>query len=85
MSRVALTCQELAELVTDYLEGALPFRQRWRFRLHIAGCRNCTRYVEQMRTTIAVTGRIRAEDIAPEVRDELLAAFRGWKAGGPAD
>jgi hypothetical protein len=36
--------------------------------------------VEQMRTTIAVTGRIRAEDIAPEVREELLAAFRGWKA-----
>jgi hypothetical protein len=80
VSRIALTCQELAELVTDYLEGALPRRQRLRFRLHIAGCRNCTHYVEQMRTTIAVTGRIRAEDIAPEVRDELLAAFRSWKA-----
>ncbi len=80
MSGINLTCQELAELVTDYLEGVLPLRQRLRFRLHIAGCRNCTRYVEQMRTTIAVAGRIRAEDIAPEVRDELLAAFRGWKA-----
>jgi Putative zinc-finger len=81
MSRVALTCEELAELVTDYLEGTLPRWARVRFRLHIAGCRDCTRYVEQMRTTIAVTGRIRAEDIAPEVRDELLAVFRGWKAG----
>ena len=80
MSRVTLTCQELVELVTDYLEGALPRGQRLRFRLHIAGCRNCTRYVEQMRTTIAVARRIRAEDIEPEVRDELLAAFRGWKA-----
>ena len=80
MSLVTLTCQELAELVTDYLEGALPLRRRLRFRLHIAGCRNCTRYVEQMRTTIAVAGRIRAEDIEPGVRDELLAAFRGWKA-----
>ena len=80
MSLVSLTCQELAELVTDYLEGALSLRQRVRFRLHIAGCRNCARYVEQMRTTIAVAGQIRAEDIAPEVRDELLAAFRGWKA-----
>jgi anti-sigma factor RsiW len=79
MSGIQLTCQELAELVTDYLEGALPLRQRLRFRLHIAGCRNCTRYVEQVRTTIAVTGRLRAEDVAPEVRDELLAAFRGWK------
>ena len=80
MSPIALTCQELAELVTDYLEGALPLGQRLRFRIHISGCRNCHRYVEQMRTTVAVTGRIRAEDIAPEVRDELLAAFRGWKA-----
>jgi anti-sigma factor RsiW len=80
MSLIALTCQELAELVTDYLEGALSRRKRLCFRLHIAGCRNCARYVEQMRTTIAVTGRIRAEDIAPEVREELLAAFRGWKA-----
>ena len=83
MSPIALTCQELAELVTDYLEGTLPLGQRLRFRLHIAGCRDCTLYVEQMRTTIAVTGRIGAEDIAPEVRDELLAAFRGWKAESP--
>jgi anti-sigma factor RsiW len=80
MSRIELTCQELAELVTDYLEGALPWRQRLRFRLHIAGCRNCSRYVEQMRTTIVVAGRIHAEEIDPAVRDELLAAFRGWKA-----
>jgi anti-sigma factor RsiW len=80
---IGLTCQELAELVTDYLEGVLPRRQRIRFRLHIAGCTNCRRYVAQMRVTIAATGRIRAEDMAPEVRDELLAAFRGWKAGEP--
>ena len=80
MSRIALTCQELAELVTDYLEGALPLGQRLRFRLHIAGCENCTRYVEQMRTTIGMLGRLREQDVAPEVRDELLAAFRGWKA-----
>jgi hypothetical protein len=54
-----------------------------RFRLHIAGCRNCRLYVEQMRVTVAATGQLRAEDIAPQVRDELLAAFRGWKAGEP--
>jgi anti-sigma factor RsiW len=75
---VGLTCQELAELITDYLEGALTRWQRARFTLHIAGCRNCRRYVEQMRATIAIAGRIRAEDIRGEARDELMAAFRGW-------
>jgi anti-sigma factor RsiW len=78
MKGLDITCQELAELVTDYLEGALPYTQRARFRLHIAGCRNCRTYVEQMRATIAITGRIRADDIPVEVRGELLAAFRGW-------
>ncbi len=76
-----LTCQELAELVSDYLEGALPRWERTRFRLHITGCRSCRRYVAQMRTTVAVTGRIEAGEIPAAVRDELLEAFRGWKAG----
>jgi anti-sigma factor RsiW len=74
------TCQELAELITDYLEGALPAAQHALFDVHLAGCRNCTLYVEQMRTTVAVTGRIGAEDIPLELRGELLAAFRTWAA-----
>ena len=66
MRRLAMgiSCQELAELITDYLEGALPYSQRARFVLHIAGCRNCRRYVEQMRATIAIAGRIRATTFA---------------------
>jgi predicted anti-sigma-YlaC factor YlaD len=75
------TCQELAELLTDYLEGLLTPEQHALFDLHISGCRDCTLYVEQMRTTIVVVGRVTAEDIPPVVRDELLAAFRGWAAG----
>jgi anti-sigma factor RsiW len=75
---MGISCQELAELITDYLEGVLPYSQRARFVLHIAGCRNCRRYVEQMRATIAIAGRIRADDIRGEARDELMAAFRGW-------
>ena len=72
------TCQELAELLTDYLEGLLAPSERASFDRHIAGCRDCTLYVEQMRLTIAASGRIRSDDIPPAVRDELLTAFRGW-------
>ena len=72
------TCQELAELLTEYLEGLLTPSERASFDRHIAGCRDCTLYVEQMRLTIAVSGRIRSDDIPPAVRDELLTAFRGW-------
>ena len=72
------TCQELAEFLTDYLAGLLAPSERASFDRHIAGCRNCTLYVEQMRLTIAASGRIRSDDIPPAVRDELLTAFRGW-------
>jgi anti-sigma factor RsiW len=72
------TCQELAELLTDYLEGVLTPAEHASVDRHLAGCRNCTLYVEQMRLTIAVSGRIHADDIPPPVREELLAAFRGW-------
>jgi anti-sigma factor RsiW len=72
------TCQELAEFLSDYLEGVLTPAQRASFDLHIAGCRDCTLYVEQMRVTIAATGRIRSDDIPAPARDELLVAFRSW-------
>jgi anti-sigma factor RsiW len=75
----ALTCKELVELVTDYLEGKLPARDRRRFERHLGDCGGCTNYVEQMRTTIAATGRLSEDSISPDVRDELLAAFRDWK------
>jgi anti-sigma factor RsiW len=74
------TCQELAELLTDYLEGLLPAEQHALFDLHISDCPDCTLYVEQMRTTILTAGRVRADDIPPAVREELLTAFRGWAA-----
>jgi anti-sigma factor RsiW len=75
-----LTCQELAEIITEYLDGALSRSDRARFEAHLAECENCTRYVEQLRVTVAISGRVAAESIAPGVRDELLAAFRGWAA-----
>jgi anti-sigma factor RsiW len=78
-----LSCQEVVELATAYLEGALKRRDRKRFEKHIAVCDGCTAYLEQMRTTIRAVGRIREEDLPPAAREELVAAFRTWKAGRP--
>ena len=74
-----LTCQELIELVTDYLEGVLPPAQRVQFDAHLLDCDECPLYLEQIRTTIRVTGMVREEQIAPAARDKLLLLFRDWK------
>ena len=79
--RSPLVCQEVVELVTDYLEGTMPPRDRARFESHIADCPNCRRYLAQMRTTLDLLGRIEAEAVAPEAMDELLALYRRWQAG----
>ena len=76
-----LSCQELVELVTDYLEGALPEEERARFEQHVGPCDGCREYVEQMRTTIELAGRIEPRELSPEAERALLAAFRHWKAG----
>lgn len=75
----ALTCRELVELVTDYLEGALPPEDRARFERHIAGCRGCTTYLGQMREMLRLLGHLTEESVPPEARDTLLQAFRDWK------
>jgi anti-sigma factor RsiW len=74
-----MTCQELVELVTEFLEGALPQRDRVRFERHIGACKYCTAYLEQMRITIRTLGRLPEESLEPNARDELLETFRDWK------
>lgn len=81
MNAQPLTCQELVELVTSYFEGTLPPEERARFETHLAVCRGCVNYVEQMRQTIRLTGTLTAESIADDVCDHLLATFRDWKRG----
>ena len=73
-----LSCQELVELVTDYLEGALPEEETARFESYIGGCDGCTVYLEQMRQTIAMVGSLSADALTPEAESALLDAFRGW-------
>jgi predicted anti-sigma-YlaC factor YlaD len=72
------TCQEVVELVTDYLEGTLPERDVARFEQHLELCEGCRYYVEQVRITIATVGRIDESDVPDELRTGLLAAFRNW-------
>lgn len=75
----SLTCKEIVEIVTDYLEGSMPVEQRARFEAHLAGCSGCRTYVEQMRQTIELTGRLTEERVSPEAEQVLLSAFKDWK------
>lgn len=75
-----MTCQELTELVTDYLERKLSLLDRVRFQFHIGLCLGCRTYLRQMRQTLRVLGALPAEPIPPNVRDALLERFRNWKA-----
>jgi hypothetical protein len=74
-----ITCQEVVELVTGYLERGLPSDEAALFEEHIVFCDGCEFYLDQMRTTIAAVGRIEDEDVPPAARDRLLAAFREYK------
>jgi anti-sigma factor RsiW len=76
-----LTCQELVELVTEYLEDVLPREDRARFEAHLAGCEGCSNYLEQMRSTIRVAGALSEASFPPGARDVLLRVFREWKRG----
>lgn len=75
-----LVCRQMVELITDYLEGALTRSQRRRFEAHIAGCEHCSEYLRQMHTTIRLSGRLRAEDLTPEMSEEFAAIYRRWQA-----
>lgn len=76
-----MSCRELVELVTGYLDGALSPEDTRRFEQHIEHCTWCARYLEQMRTTIVTVGRVDEQSLSPEARAAFLAAFRDWRAG----
>jgi predicted anti-sigma-YlaC factor YlaD len=77
-----LTCKELTEIITDYLEGHLTFVDRVRFQLHVGMCRNCRAYLRQMKLTIVTLGALSPEPVPEPVRDELLRRFSDWYAKG---
>ena len=78
-----LTCKELTEVLTDYLEGVMPAEDRARFDAHLALCEGCVTYVEQMRQVIATVHELRPAEVEATAPDDLLEVFRAWKRGGP--
>jgi anti-sigma factor RsiW len=79
MERDDLTCRELVDLVTEYLENALSPAERTRFEQHLEPCTVCPRYVEQLRSTARLVGRLTEDDLPAPARASLLTAFRSWK------
>jgi predicted anti-sigma-YlaC factor YlaD len=73
-----LECRVLVEIVSDYLDGALPEEDRERFDAHLQVCEGCRRYLDQMRTTIRVVGTLSEDDLDPGAKDQLLQLFRDW-------
>ena len=74
-----LSCQELVELVTDYLEGALSPEEHFRFEAHISRCDGCGVYLEQMRMTVRMLGSLPVRALPAGAERDLLDAFRGWR------
>jgi|1186.fasta_scaffold551790_2 anti-sigma factor RsiW len=75
-----IRCQELVELLTDYLEGALPADEVAAVEAHLARCPGCEHYLEQMRATIAALGSVPVETLSPQAQADLLDAFRDRSA-----
>jgi anti-sigma factor RsiW len=74
-----LVCEEAVRLVTDYLEGTLSRRQRRRFERHLRGCPNCSAYLEQIRATIAIAGRVDSDSLPGGTREELIELYRRYR------
>lgn len=80
--RRELVCQQVVELVTDYLEDRLSRADRRRFDFHLTGCPHCTEYLAQMRETIRLAGRVTPDDLTPQMRVDLTDVYRRWRADG---
>jgi anti-sigma factor RsiW len=80
MTVTELTCKELVEIVTDYLEDRLPPGDRRRFEQHLARCEGCRNYLDQMRETISLAGGLEEDTIPAPMRERLLRAFRDWRS-----
>jgi len=79
MMNYEITCKEVVELVTDYLEQTLLPEVQARFEAHVADCPGCETYIAQVQKTIAMLRKLTEEQMFPGTREELLEMFREWK------
>lgn len=70
-----MSCSEITELVTAYLDRRMPLSQRMAFRMHMLMCPHCRRYLRQVRATVALTGKLPTEPVPEEVREDLVRAL----------
>ena len=75
-----LACRDAVELVSDYLDGNLSRRDRRRLEKHLAACDGCQAYLEQVRATVAASGRVGPEDLSDDVVEGLVNLFRQYRS-----
>ena len=79
-----LSCKQITELITDYLEGRMGFGERMRFQVHVGMCKHCRAYLRQMKATVAAVGQLPDEPMPDDVRDEMRKRFANWQAAKAA-
>ena len=77
-----VTCRDFVEVITAYVEGVLPKRERRGLEAHFAVCPHCALYIEQLRAAMRLTGRIDLEQLSDAARSDLMDAFAAWKTAG---
>ncbi len=76
-----MPCAEFVERVTDYLEDAIDAGDRRRLEEHLDACSHCREYLDQLRTTMRLTGALTEDDVADARRADLMSAFARWRDG----
>ena len=77
-----ITCREVVELLSGFLDDELPAPERARVDAHLAACDGCSMILDELRETVRLTGQLTEADLSPAQSATLLAAFRDWTAGG---
>ena len=77
-----MTCRDAVSLITAYLDGALGTGDQDRLERHLEECPHCREHLRQIEAAIAVAGAVRAEDLDPLAREDLMDLYRRWRREG---